>query len=63
MTLVYSGLETASHALGSVVPFFQIGFPLPLNFWFDMFEPILQAYIFTMLTMVFIANGRTVDED
>lgn len=63
MTLVYGGLETASHALGSVVPFFQIAFPLPLNFWFDMFEPILQAYIFTMLTMVFIANGRTVDED
>ena len=28
----------------------------------DMFEPILQAYIFTMLTMVYIANGRTVDE-
>lgn len=63
MTLVYGGLETASHALGSEIPFFQIAFPLPLNFWFDMFEPILQAYIFTMLTMVFIATGRTVDED
>lgn len=69
MSLVYSGLETASAALvnvfvegeiskEAVVPFFQIGWPLILNFWFDIFEPILQAYIFTMLTMVFIDNGR-----
>ena len=65
MTLVYGGLSTASGALiglftdsGINIPFFQIAWPLPLNFWFDMFEPILQAYIFTMLTMVFIDNGR-----
>ena len=69
MSLVYSGLQTASAALvnvfaggavarDSVIPFFQIGWPLVLNFWFDMFVPILQAYIFTMLTMVFIDNGR-----
>ena len=64
-----SGLHTASAALvnafadpdiarEAVIPFFQIGWPLILNFWFDMFEPILQAYIFVMLTMVFIDNGR-----
>ena len=69
MSLVYSGLHTASAAIvkaivgggidkESVIPFLQIGWPLILNFWFDMFEPILQAYIFTMLTMVFIDNGR-----
>lgn len=73
MALVYSGLHTASAALvevftgelakDAVVPFFQIGWPLVLNFWFDMFEPILQAYIFTMLTMVFIDNGRHPVED
>ena len=57
MTLVYGGLKTLSTAL-IPIPFLQIAFPLPLNFWFDMFEPILQAYIFTMLTMVFIDNGR-----
>ena len=62
MTLVYGGLETASHALGSFIPFFQIAIPLPLNFWFDMFEPVLQAYIFTMLTMVYIYNGVQTDE-
>lgn len=69
MSLVYSALQTASAALvnafadgafdkESIIPFFQIGWPLLLNLWFDMFEPILQAYIFTMLTMVFIDNGR-----
>lgn len=62
MSLIYSALAAASHALGSFIPFFQIGVPLPLNFWFDMFEPILQAYIFVMLTMVFIANGRDAEE-
>ena len=57
MSLVYGGLETLSSLLAPI-PFFQIAIPLPLNFWFDMFEPILQAYIFCMLTMVFIDNGR-----
>ena len=56
--------DSISRAGHRVVPFFQIAFPLPLNFWFDMFEPILQAYIFTMLTMVFLDNGREpLDED
>ena len=57
MGLVYSGLKTLSLHL-IPIPFLQIALPLPLNFWFDMFEPILQAYIFCMLTMVFIDNGR-----
>ncbi len=57
MSLVYSGLETLSLALAPI-PFLQIALPLPLNFWFDIFEPVLQAYIFCMLTMVFIDNGR-----
>ena len=74
MSLVYSGLQTASAAVinifadpdfsrESIIPFFQIGWPLILNFWFDMFEPILQAYIFTMLTMVYIYNGTLKEEE
>ncbi|MEA4923317.1 MAG: F0F1 ATP synthase subunit A [Eubacteriaceae bacterium] len=57
MTLLYGGLESLSSMLGSQVPFFQLVIPLPLNFFFDMFEPILQSYIFVMLTMVFTSNG------
>ena len=41
---------------------FQLIIPLPLNGFFDMFEPVLQGYIFVMLTMVFTANGRKVEE-
>jgi F-type H+-transporting ATPase subunit a len=57
MTLVYGGLESLSQALGSAVPFLQLVIPLPLNFFFDMFEPVLQSYIFVMLTMVFTSNA------
>ena len=63
MTLLYGGLESLSAALGSAVPFFQIFIPLPLNFFFDMFEPVLQAYIFVMLTMVFTSNGMKPEEE
>ena len=63
MTLVYGALASFSHMLGSFIPFLQIAIPLPLNFWFDRFEPVLQAYIFTMLTMVYIYNGTRVEEE
>jgi F-type H+-transporting ATPase subunit a len=63
MTLLYGALESLSGALGSVVPFFQIALPLPLNFFFDMFEPILQSYIFVMLTMVFTAHAMEREDD
>lgn len=62
MTLVYNGLESLSAMCGSFIPFFQLIIPLPLNGFFDMFEPVLQGYIFVMLTMVFTANGRKVEE-
>lgn len=63
MTLLYGALGSLSSAVGSAVPFFLIALPLPLNFFFDMFEPVLQTYIFVMLTMVFTSNGMNVAED
>jgi F0F1-type ATP synthase membrane subunit a len=36
-------------------PLFVAVIPLPANLFFDIFEPVVQAYIFTMLTMVFIS--------
>ncbi|MGF6376350.1 F-type H+-transporting ATPase subunit a [Clostridiales Family XIII bacterium PM5-7] len=36
------------------VPFLRAVTVLPLNGFFDVFEPIIQTYIFTMLTMVFL---------
>ena len=59
MALVFHGLGYISEQvhLPEWLPIFEAVTPLPLNAFFDIFEPILQAFIFTMLTMVFIAKG------
>ena len=56
MELLYHGLHVFSDALHLPIPLLQAVIPLPANFFFDVFEPILQAFIFTMLTMVFISR-------
>ncbi len=39
------------------IPFLQIGLPAILSIYFDVFSGCLQAYIFAMLTMLYIASG------
>lgn len=39
------------------IPFMRAVFVLPLNAFFDIFEPAIQTYIFVTLTMVFLAKG------
>lgn len=63
MTLVFQGLHALTEGLHIGIPFFQFLIPLPLNLFFDVFEPILQAFIFTMLTMAFVALAVTGHED
>ena len=41
------------------IPFLQIGIPAVLSLYFDIFSGCLQAFIFSMLTMLYIANGFT----
>ncbi len=43
-------------ALGEI-PFLQIGIPAVLSLYFDVFSGCLQAFIFAMLTMLYISNG------
>ena len=43
-------------ALGKI-PFLQVGMPAVLSIYFDVFSGCLQAFIFAMLTMLYIANG------
>lgn len=43
-------------ALGEI-PFLQIGLPAVLSIYFDVFSGLLQAFIFAMLTMLYIAGG------
>ena len=45
------------------LPFLQAIIPLPATLFFDIFEPILQAFIFTMLTMVFVGMAVVTHAD
>lgn len=58
-SLVYMALAGLSNmVLNSVpIPLFQLGIPAFLSIYFDLFTGVLQAYIFCMLTMVFVAEA------
>lgn len=43
-------------------PFLQIGIPALLSVYFDIFSGCLQAFIFAMLTMLYISNGFPADD-
>ena len=43
-------------------PFLQVGLPAVLSLYFDLFSGGLQAYIFAMLTMLYVAGGFPQDE-
>lgn len=58
MSLLYGALGGATNALlGLAVPVLQAGIPSVLHIYFDMFSGLLQSFIFTMLTMVFISGA------
>lgn len=44
------------------VPFLRAITVLPLNGFFDIFEPIIQTFIFTMLTMIFLGLGININK-
>ncbi len=62
--LVYAALTLASHAVfrflpGALgqIPFLTVGLPAVLSVYFDWFSGIMQAFIFCMLTTLYIANA------
>lgn len=66
--LIYAALAAASHAifshlpgvLGQVlgqIPLLQIGIPAIFSIYFDLFSSCLQAFIFCMLTMMYISSA------
>jgi F-type H+-transporting ATPase subunit a len=64
MELVMEGLHYLSTELLHLpLPIFQTIIPLPLNIFFDMFEPVLQAFVFSMLTMAFISKAIATHEE
>ena len=68
-TLVYAALASASTLLFGwlpgilgKIPFLQVGIPAVLSIYFDLFSSCMQAFIFSMLTMLYIANAASADE-
>ncbi len=66
--LIYAALALASSALfgllpgaaGEVlskIPFLDVGIPAILSVYFDWFSGVMQAFIFCMLTVMYIANA------
>ena len=44
------------------IPYLRIGIPAVLSVYFDIFSGCLQAYIFAVLTMLYVAGGFPKDE-
>lgn len=44
------------------IPFLQIGIPAALSVYFDIFSGCLQAFIFAMLTMLYISSAFPADD-
>ena len=67
--LIAAGLQGASElvlgwlpgVLGDF-PLLQIGIPAVLSVYFDVFSGCLQAYIFAMLTMLYVSSGFPADD-
>lgn len=66
--LIYAALALASSALfgllpgalGDVlsqIPFLDVGIPAILSVYFDWFSGVMQAFIFSILTIMYIANA------
>ena len=58
--LIAAGLQGLSSVIfGSFTdfPILQIGIPAILSIYFDIFSGVLQAYIFAMLTMLYVSGG------
>ena len=44
------------------IPFLRIGLPAVLSLYFDIFSGCLQAFIFAMLTMLYVSGGYPAEE-
>ncbi len=53
-TLIYQGLGAITSSF-TAIPFMQVGIPAVASLYFDLFSSFMQAFIFIMLTMVFIS--------
>ncbi|MBR2343596.1 MAG: F0F1 ATP synthase subunit A [Clostridia bacterium] len=64
--LIYGALSAATHALFSWLPdavlsvfppILQVGIPAFLSIYFDLFSGFVQAFVFSLLTMVYVGGA------
>lgn len=55
MTLVHSALVGLGSSISESIPILTFLIPIPANLFFDIFEPLLQTFIFTAITLTFIS--------
>ena len=62
--LIYASLAVASSAILihvnstlAAIPILDVGIPAILSVYFDWFTGVMQAFIFSMLTIMYIANA------
>ena len=67
-TLVYAGLAWLSSVVFQWLPGFladipilQLGIPAILSIYFDLFSSLLQAFIFCILTMLYISSAASTE--
>ena len=63
-SLIYGALAVASkllfgwiHVLLAEIPLLQAGIPAFLSLYFDFFSGFVQAFVFCLLTMVYVAGA------
>lgn len=63
-SLIYSALALVTHIVFSWLPesileifptFFQVGIPAVLSIYFDLFSGFVQAFVFCLLTMIYVS--------
>ncbi len=62
--LVAAALKSVSEAIfgAGAFPIFQVGIPGVLSIYFDVFSGGLQAFIFAMLTMLYVGGGFPLED-
>ncbi|MGN0150864.1 MAG: F0F1 ATP synthase subunit A [Wujia sp.] len=58
---VMAGTVMMALYYGMLPIFFKFGIPSALHVYFDLFSGAIQAYVFCMLTMTFVADKRNVE--
>lgn len=59
--LLYMGLTYLSNLIHLPIPALAVGIPAVLSAYFDLFSGCIQAYVFSMLTMVNISSAAESD--